>query len=1554
MSKLPRFLSSFTIIISLSFSLFAAATGTEPEAIAPSMEIEDPEINEYLFGSGMELPVKERDKVFLATANRANFTTFLGVEEVELDGESLAFTVTGEEAILGWGNYKGEQVIAEIANTWQEYFAVKLQLSQSSDKSEWRLRYWSDGQPQSRTGRTVLEGQGEQELAFEPLQTSGPNPDGLELRIRAEAGTRIKLKSVKLVQPIYEGYCRGDFTLPEGGVWRAIANATITNYAHLAGNDEVISRLYINGEEITETGMLSLDHTIPVDIAKYLKPGKNVAGFYGRRIGKNPPLYFQAKIVMVSGAVIETATAEGWRFSPDYQEGWNQAEFDSSAWLQVKAEDYGEDEAEVVSGVMELYYRERKGSAPKIDLRGPARQLGIPEYGGVLVMKNPSRPDLFYRSSEDAIVEVYTPIGFKDKSPQLTAYFSKADLDGDSQEVSQKTISDFKEINNSLVYTLNLGKQPFGVYALALKLTGSDGKVIAERSREPLVILRRLELKKIAGTDYKEGLELELEDTIDFTNPEDPHPWRESRMPASLTGMVAPRVEAPTITQNGEMRYREVTDPRRGSGFSYRIEFKHPGSFYLMELEYPDDAQRITVVSITSKREKIWTNSQTGAGIETGGKLYLTNKMQKLNWIHVADEGPHTVDVLNAINNQNGAAKLLRIYRVKGDLPSVESGNNRNYGIHSERCFYTSGIGRSFGSRYLKNAEGWEDTWLVEPETEPLMKVQLRDLVWLLETGERYVQYLKFSGQNTHVMGCYQYNEGDTPFVPVPLIETSRIRHCMRTMMANLFEINNIDFYAGVGFSQSGRVRGYANNAEVAKGADTPWLVNGKGEQRYGFARVSEVQNFMHPAVQGKFFDLLESLSRAYAHLPRYRGVHHLSGPDSTASYWLPGYGLGSNYDNPLEASFDDHAMERFAKETGNDLGIAETDPSRFAKRFDAIKADEELRRNFLDWRAGAYTAFCAEAVQRLKNFREDLELVNTLVEGDKKFCRYLANSEDSFQDIMKDFGIDLEGLGALENYCNTRWTISWQDIHGDFPSQDSYCWLARTDPGIVSAFAKSRQRGVLVRTSWDENMLLSGGYMLKSEGAQDRHLLVESDWIMNCSKTRTLPQPSGYHAREAFIQAIITADPGLVLGGWTDLHINVGHEQELRSIMQTFTHLPKADFEVVMNTGLTTNLAIRKYSSGNESWIYVANPGYWHIAGSVVIEAKGRVYEIPSGRETGTNRDDGMIHVPVKLNPYGLAVFRVNSKDLKILEFHTQPISGPELSFLSNIIERADKLLADPQIKLSISEQEQDYLHQTIAASRHELAQGLYAKVWNRVTNYQFYHPWWEFLEKAAQYQAFLPESLAKIDPNPDPEALPTMLTKRATGEITIDGRLDEAAWEAIPFTTGFWKVKEKQKSILETGVKALYDDKNLYVAFACADREPDKLKASAEMENEIYGSRDDVLAMMIHPDAEVDLYYQLAFNTKGVHFDQKVENGGRDYDFKPPWQTVIWKGQGYWTAEVLIPLGDLEQTRQRERWLINFYRKYRNDLVAPSCWSYQGYIDWHTQKRLGRLRFE
>ena len=76
-------------------------------------------------------------------------------------------------------------------------------------------------------------------------------------------------------------------------------------------------------------------------------------------------------------------------------------------------------------------------------------------------------------------------------------------------------------------FTIKLGSMSHGVHVVALKLVAPDGTLVAERPREPFVVLERKAMKTVVPTSIRDGLELELEKTIDLTTPSSGPPWVE-------------------------------------------------------------------------------------------------------------------------------------------------------------------------------------------------------------------------------------------------------------------------------------------------------------------------------------------------------------------------------------------------------------------------------------------------------------------------------------------------------------------------------------------------------------------------------------------------------------------------------------------------------------------------------------------------------------------------------------------------------------------------------------------------------------------------------------------------------------------------------------------------------------------------------------------------------------------------------------------------------------------------------------------------------------------
>ncbi len=1501
----------------------SAEQGKNKIGITPT---NDPSIRDYFRGARpLNFPETERTKIFRPEKNKANFTFFHGVRDIAVKNGKLVFTMSGNEAVLGWGNYMGKQPAKEVLSLYPEINKVFLRLKGSADSS-WRMKYWCDGKliatkrSRQRASFVKLDKDEWKDLEFKQPCMALPKPDGMGFTIKAPAGTRFELEWVKAVQPMYEGYVRTEFTIPAGKIWKAYANAGNGNNRIWFKTNRINSEFYINGQLVKRPVPEMLYCAYPVDIKKYLRAGKNCAAFHGSRVGYPPFIMLNATVIMESGEVIRISTGPGWKYSPEAGKGWNTVNFNAAKWTVMN--NFGGNNI------------------------WPGHQKTPPGYLGLIHIINPDKKDLFYTDNQNVRMNIAIPPGLTDKSPSIEWILEKCDKSGHGKVVEKGTLGSFTNQNGSLLYQMNLGKRTDGVYTIAMKLVAKDGKVIDARPREPLVVLKKTAFRKIEADDYRQGLELEKEDIIDFTNPEDPHPWIEAEFKLSSLPTIAVK-KAKIVKRNG-LEYREVTGPKRSSYFSYRFEFRHPGDFYLFELDYPDDANRCVEAVIDSNKERVWTNSQAGVGAETGGKFYKSGKMKTLRWIQVADSGPQSVTIINVQDEWNAAAKELRIFRIKNKtLPSAGSGLLRDYGIHTERCHQTSGIGMNFGVDYPKTTE-----YQREKSRLPVIQQNIIDLVWMKETCEKYMQYLKFSGQNMHLMGCIQYYEYNTPFIPRLPVDTARIPVCIRTMLANVLDVNNISFLCGIEYSSPCDARTTCNNAQVAQGVPTMWMVDKNGKQYYCIDECYAVCNYLTPEYREGYYRVVDNIINTFGDLKHFSGISNFFGPTQKTNYYMPAFGFMNEWDNPLAYSFDDLTFREFAKDTGFKLPIAPDDPQRFRKRADIMKSSR-IRKKFLDWRAKKVTEFYDNLATYINRKRSDLKFVNLLAVEEQACFKQMLKSGKTFAEMMKEFAIDIEALGKIKNMVVMRWTVSWrfnQRIN-ELESQQPYTWVARENEKVISAFENLPRRGVLCRTSWDENKKMAAGHKFSYSG--HAKLIPGCDWIFDAIRTRALPQPGGYNVREALIQAIITADPEIILTGFTDLNINVGHEQELREIMRIYTNLPHDNFETVLDTNLKTNLVIRKLSKGNESWLYIANPGYWFIDGRIEL-AGGAITTIPDKKLVS---GEGRVSLPVKLAPFGLAAFKVDSGKLTVKSYTTGSISEKELSHMTNIIDRVKSLVNDKIVRLALPVNDRKYMKGILSKAEKAVMEKKYALAWSLLKRSKFWILWQDFLEKGAVGMSKLPESVKMESAPAAPDKIRALRAKKAGTPIKADGKLLESDWKKVQFSGNFRECKTGKPALNETAVKALYDNDNIYLAVVCADRNPDKVKASANTESSLFSCKDDIIAIMIQPDENIPVYYQMAFNAKGTQFDQQVKGGERNYAFHPDWKCKSSKGQGIWTAEVVFPCKSfgVENGRGKGKWRINVFRVMRNKILPASSWTLPAKSgDWHDPAKFGKLEFK
>ena len=258
---------------------------------------------------------------------------------------------------------------------------------------------------------------------------------------------------------------------------------------------------------------------------------------------------------------------------------------------------------------------------------------------------------------------------------------------------------------------------------------------------------------------------------------------------------------------------------------------------------------------------------------------------------------------------------------------------------------------------------------------------------------------------------------------------------------------------------------------------------------------------------------------------------------------------------------------------------------------------------------------------------------------------------------------------------------------------------------------------------------------------------------------------------------------------------------------------------------------------------------------------------------------------------------------------------------------------------------------------------------------------------------------ALAPLAPQraaPDFEAMPfaprTYVSYRATSRINADGKLDEKAWAAAPWTDAFVDIEgfSQPQPRFKTRAKMIWDDEYFYVAAEM--EEPDLWGTLRDRDSVIFHDND--FEVFIDPDGDTHAYYELEVNALGTPWDLLLIKPYRDggpaihaWDIAGLEVGVDLRGtinrpgdrDDGWTAELAMPwkiLGEAapghRPPRPGDRWRVNFSRvewqmdvaegRYRKRLKPGTkdplpennwVWSPQGAINMHMPERWGYVQF-
>ncbi len=244
--------------------------------------------------------------------------------------------------------------------------------------------------------------------------------------------------------------------------------------------------------------------------------------------------------------------------------------------------------------------------------------------------------------------------------------------------------------------------------------------------------------------------------------------------------------------------------------------------------------------------------------------------------------------------------------------------------------------------------------------------------------------------------------------------------------------------------------------------------------------------------------------------------------------------------------------------------------------------------------------------------------------------------------------------------------------------------------------------------------------------------------------------------------------------------------------------------------------------------------------------------------------------------------------------------------------------------------------------------------------------------------------------DPPADIPAPRGYVCYRTESAPTIDGRIDDAVWQAAPWSEDFVDIEgdKRPKPRFRTRMKMLWDEKALYIAAEL--EEPHIWGTITERDSVIFEDPD--FEVFIDPDGDNQLYAELEVNAKNTVWDLLLTKPYRAKGRAINGWDIVGLKTGVaingtindpsdvdksWTVEIAWPLKSLSEIsnaaippKDGDQWRINFSRVEWDTAVQAGkyvkikdgekyrpehnwVWSPQGVIDMHRPHRWGYVQF-
>ncbi|PKB16070.1 DUF5916 domain-containing protein [Flavobacterium sp. 5] len=176
---------------------------------------------------------------------------------------------------------------------------------------------------------------------------------------------------------------------------------------------------------------------------------------------------------------------------------------------------------------------------------------------------------------------------------------------------------------------------------------------------------------------------------------------------------------------------------------------------------------------------------------------------------------------------------------------------------------------------------------------------------------------------------------------------------------------------------------------------------------------------------------------------------------------------------------------------------------------------------------------------------------------------------------------------------------------------------------------------------------------------------------------------------------------------------------------------------------------------------------------------------------------------------------------------------------------------------------------------------------------------------------------------------------TNSITSRISIDGKLNEEAWEFAEIATDFVMYQpDNGKAINEnkkTIVKIIYDNDAIYIAAVMLDDQTNKIKK--EITNRDIFGVSDYFSVFINGFNDGQQDFRFYVTAAGVQLDCVATEDYKDFSWDAIWDSKAVLTDKGWNVEIKIPYAAIRfPNSNKQTWGINFLRNIERDVQIYS----------------------